>query len=95
MHSGEFRPESPVKAAGWGLDGQDLNRFIEDTNVPSQAGIPNPSPAGLQALQIMEARLRRPLLSVYLQRKAEALKGPFLNFYQTLPAMPVPQALIH
>lgn len=66
-----------------------------------QAGHPKgrcaqPSPAGLQALQVSEARLRGTLLGIYPQRKeGEALKASILNFCQILRAVVVLQDLIH
>ena len=47
-------------------------RFAAARQVPSQAGMPNFPPVGLQALQISEARLRSPLLGTYLQGKTKS-----------------------
>ena len=63
---------------------------------PLKGSCDQPPPAGLQALQISEARRRIHLLSAYPQGKeGEALKRSFLNFYQILWATLIPCVLIH
>ena len=87
VQSGNFRPESPVGASSWRLNGQELNpRDLLLGAGPLIGKHAQPPPAGLQALQFSEARLRSPLRAQCIStgKEGEVLKVRFLNFYQTL-----------